>query len=236
MTATLVIPRRYRGPGDSANGGYAAGLLARHLPGTAEITLHRPPPLDRPLLVRQAPGGGVELLDAGSRIAAGRAAALEFAPPPAPPWPLAAASRHAFGLEAAPAAVCFVCGEARAPGDGLRLLAGPVDASGRVATTWVPPVEFDDGTGHVRPELVWAVLDCPGGYALVHARRRTIVTGRLTVRIEARPRVGEGCIVAGWPGPESGRKLAAGTALYRADGEPLAVGAAIWFDMGAAGA
>ena len=46
MAETVTIARRYRGPLDSANGGYAAGLLGARLGGTAEVTLRLPPPLE----------------------------------------------------------------------------------------------------------------------------------------------------------------------------------------------
>ena len=50
---TVTIDRRFRGPLDSANGGYAAGLLGSRLPGVAQVTLRLPPPLERPLAVRR---------------------------------------------------------------------------------------------------------------------------------------------------------------------------------------
>jgi hypothetical protein len=49
----LRIEERYRGPPDSGNGGYVCGLVAGFLGGSAEVTLRRPPPLDRTLLVRE---------------------------------------------------------------------------------------------------------------------------------------------------------------------------------------
>ena len=51
-TETVTIGRRYRGPLDSANGGYAAGLLVR-IGDAAEVTLRLPPPLERPLTIRR---------------------------------------------------------------------------------------------------------------------------------------------------------------------------------------
>lgn len=47
----ILIDRRYCGPPNSANGGYAAGRLAAFVDGTAEVTLRRPPPLDTALNV-----------------------------------------------------------------------------------------------------------------------------------------------------------------------------------------
>jgi hypothetical protein len=41
----MIIPPRYNGPPDSANGGYACGLISEALGGGFEVTLLRPPPL-----------------------------------------------------------------------------------------------------------------------------------------------------------------------------------------------
>jgi hypothetical protein len=54
----LVIDPRYRGPEDSANGGYACGRIAALAGGEVEVTLRAPPPL------------GVALAVAGGRVAA----------------------------------------------------------------------------------------------------------------------------------------------------------------------
>src|SRR5918996_2619259 len=45
----VMIPARFNGPPATANGGYTCGLVARLLGVDAEVTLRRPPPLDRPL-------------------------------------------------------------------------------------------------------------------------------------------------------------------------------------------
>ncbi len=42
----VVIERRFRGPADSGHGGYTCGLLAREIPGAAEVSLRVPPPLE----------------------------------------------------------------------------------------------------------------------------------------------------------------------------------------------
>ena len=68
MTPTLRFERRYRGPQDSANGGYAAGALARHAGGTAEVTLRLPPPLERDLAVEER-DGAIVLLDGDAVVA-----------------------------------------------------------------------------------------------------------------------------------------------------------------------
>ena len=39
---TMTIPRRFRGPPNSGNGGYVCGMLARHITGAAEVTPRAP--------------------------------------------------------------------------------------------------------------------------------------------------------------------------------------------------
>ena len=71
MTAPLVVAPRFCGPPDSANGGYASGLIAACLDGQAEITLRRPPPLARPMAVERDGEGSVRVLDGDVLIAEG---------------------------------------------------------------------------------------------------------------------------------------------------------------------
>ena len=42
-----------------------------------------------------------------------------------------------------------------------------------VATTWTPTPDTADDDGLVRPEFIWAVLDCPTYFAL-YAGRETL--------------------------------------------------------------
>ena len=57
MTASrfLMIARRFRGPPESGNGGYTCGMLAAEAAKPVEVRLMRPPPLDRPLEIREEP-------------------------------------------------------------------------------------------------------------------------------------------------------------------------------------
>ena len=77
----ITLDRRYRGPTQSANGGYAAGRLAAFVDGPAEVTLRLPPPLDRPLAVA-AEDGRVLLLDGEAVVAEAEPRAPELQPPP----------------------------------------------------------------------------------------------------------------------------------------------------------
>ncbi|MGR6999796.1 hypothetical protein ACU686_19670 [Yinghuangia aomiensis] len=58
---------------------------------------------------------------------------------------------------------------ARTEGDGLRLFPGLLPQQpGTTATPWVPDASLADADGaRVRPEFVWAALDCPGGWTVL---------------------------------------------------------------------
>ncbi len=218
--ATVTIDRRYRGPLTSANGGYAAGLLGSRLGDAAEVTLRLPPPLERPLTVRR--DGDRLLLEDGDALVAEAVPGDPGMSAPAPPSPeeaeAAAAGVGAWGPPAF--AECFVCGT-RDDGSGLHIHPGPIPGRhGLVATTWV--------ARDVAPEVVWAAIDCPGAYAACDPGRGEVVLGQMTARVARMPEEGERCVVVGWRLGEDGRKLFAGTALYGATGEVLAVARQVW--------
>jgi hypothetical protein len=212
----VIIPSRYNGPPGSANGGYAGGLLSEALGGGFEVMLRRPPPLDVDLdLV------GHELKQGDVVIAEARRA------PPSPieaPAPVSleeaeeASKRYAgFAHHAYP--TCFVCGPKR--DDGLGIFAGPVEGrEGLVAAPWTP--------GEVRPEIIWAALDCPAGWAVDDFQREGVMLGRMAAGIHELPTGGEPHVVIGWPTGEDGRKRHAGSALYTRAGELLAVARSTW--------
>ena len=223
MTAveTVTIDRRFRGPLQSANGGYACGLLGSRVAAGAEVTLRLPPPLERPLTIRS--DGERLVLEDGDLLVAEAVAGDPGIEPPSPPDPAAAAAAgEGVGAFGPPEfAECFVCG-AREDGSGLEIHPGPVPGlpAGLVATTW---------TAHdVSPEVTWAAIDCPGAYAAGDPGRGEVVLGRMTARVDRLPEEGEPCVVVGWPLGEDGRKLFAGTALYGRDGAPLAVARQVW--------
>ena len=217
---TVTIDRRYRGPLQSANGGYACGLLGSRVGPAAEVTLRLPPPLERPLTIRR--DGERLVLEDSDLLVAEAIAGDPGLEPPAPPDPVsAAAAAEGVGAFGPPEfAECFVCG-AREDGSGLAIHPGPVPGrEGLVATTW---------TAHdVSPEVIWAAIDCPWAYASGDPGRGEVVLGRMTARIDRLPEEDEPCVVAGWPLGEEGRKLFAGTALYGREGEPLAVARQVW--------
>lgn len=214
----LVIDRKFRGPTESANGGYTCGLLASFLHGPAEVTLRLPPPLERPLEV--ATDGPLELRERDDVVAEAAQAELDLDVPEPISFAEAAAAALPEGDKESVFPECFVCGWTRE--DGLRVYAGPVDGGGLVAATWIPREDV------VSPEFVWAALDCPGAYAVHFGQRGNPVLGRLTARVEHLPHPGERCVVMGWPLGEDGRKRYAGTALFGEDGRVLGSARATW--------
>jgi hypothetical protein len=230
VSEPIVIERRFHGPPLSGNGGYSSGLLASYVNEPAQVTLRRPPPLERPLSVVRR-GRRAELFDGHRLVAEAERIDLEPLDLPNPPS-LAEAERSAaaypgFREHAFP--TCFVCGPEREEGDGLRIFAGPVASrSPLVAAPWTPGPALGRPDGRVRREFVWASLDCPGAFAVGYPDIGETLLGRLAVQLESLPRVGERCIVMGWPLAEDGRKLYAATALFSETGDVLAWARATW--------
>ncbi len=230
MSEQVTIDRRFRGPPESGNGGYVCGVVARLVGSAAEVTLRRPPPLDRPLQVVRLDGSGIALRDGETVIAEGAPASvgLEVSEPVSFPEAEAAAKSYA-GFRQHPYPTCFVCGPQCAESDSLRIFPGPVAGRDIVAAPWTPDASLADANGTVRPEFVWAALDCPGWFAFfTELPKRPVVLGRLAAKLIAPVRPGERCVVIGWPLGEDGRKLYSGTALFSHDGELRAFARATW--------
>ena len=233
---TTTIPARFRGPTESGNGGYSAGVLGALIGDAAQVSLRIPPPLDRTLDVTEHEGEW-QLLDGHTLVAAGRALAgpllLDVPAPPSLDQLEDAESRYS-GHHAHPYPECFVCGPQREPGDGLRLFTGQVDGRRVVASHWTPEA---DVAGHGDPttvdrRIVWAALDCPsyfGGQLAGYPEQA--VLGTIAAEILAPVPIGETYTVIGWPIDEDGRKWHGGAAIYNAAGTLLAFSKGTWVDI-----
>jgi hypothetical protein len=215
----ITFERRFRGPLQSANGGYAAGRVAAFVDADeVEVTLRLPPPLERPLTVERD-GDAVLLLDGDALVADARPGRVDVEPP-APvsvSEAQAARERHARGFSPE-FAECFVCGLRE---DGLEVHVGLV--AGR-EPLHAAPVALRGAAS----ELVWAAIDCPGAYAVGAEGRGDIVLGRMTARLLRVPTEDEEAVAVSWPLGEDGRKLYAGTALFAEGGELLALARQTW--------
>lgn len=226
-TATLTIDRSHCGPPHSGNGGWVSGSLAEHVlaadvDGQAvTVRLSAPPPLDRPLRVEQQ-GPVTLLMDGTHQVASAAAAAVPELPLPAPASAAEAAEAETRyeGLADHPFPTCFSCGTEREPQDALCLRPGPLaDGTERYAARWTP---FDSSV-----PLVWAALDCPGGWSAGIAGR-PMVLGSMTAVVHALPETGVEHVVTSWPLRSEGRKHFSGSMLHSPTGELLALATAIW--------
>lgn len=229
----IVLPRRFCGPPASANGGVAAGALARFVPGPARVRLIAAPPLDVPLTVELA-DGRAELWDGTEKIAVAEPAEPTVVPPA--PVTLDEAEEAARGsaarLGTSPYQACFVCGP-RA--DGLNIHPGTVAGRGVLAAPWTVAPWLADADGHVPDVFLWAALDCPAGWAADPTLSTRLVLGTITARILAPVRVGERLVAMGWSLSREGRKYRVGSAVFDGDGELRGVAEAVWIALGEPG-
>ncbi|WP_194898080.1 hypothetical protein [Catenulispora pinisilvae] len=229
----LTISRRFNGPPHSGNGGYVSGMLAQLVlaefgdtPGAkVEVTLRKPPPLEKPLTVRQPEESeSLRLLDGSTVIAEAELveAAGELIEPVSYDEAVTAAKGYA-GLSGHPFLTCFVCGPDHP--SGLHVYPGPVPGrKGVVAAPWTPT---EDTVG---PEFVWGALDCPGGWSAGDLADRPMVLGRMSVEMLSDQPVlaGERYVVLGRHLRTEGRKTFTVSALYGPSGEPMASAEAVW--------
>lgn len=213
----IVIDRRFRGPDESGNGGYSAGLFAlAHGGETVEVTLRLPPPLEAPLELV-----GDEIRDGSRVVATVRSGEIGVSAPD--PVSVGDAERAARPDLDSPFPNCFVCGHARGD-DALHIHAGRVEGRPVVAARW--NVREDT----IGPEFVWAALDCAGAYATGILGRGTVVLGQLTASVNRVPEAGEECVVVGRGLGSDGRKHGAVTAVFDSSGHLLGLARAVWIE------
>ena len=238
MTEALVIPPRFCGPPGSGNGGYVCGRIAAYADGPVTVTLRRPPPLATPMAVERDGEGSVRIHHGPALIA--ETTSAPGGPERQIPGPVTTAVAQAVAggapyFDDPVFPDCFVCGTSRRPGDGLRIFPGPLAGRPVWAGPWTPDPSVTDGDGRVRPEVVWAALDCPSGLAAAEAaglaRDTAILLGRMTASLDVLPVAGDQCLVIAWPGGHDGRKLPAGSALLGPGGQVLAAARTVWLTV-----
>ncbi|MBL6600459.1 MAG: hypothetical protein ISP41_16360, partial [Alphaproteobacteria bacterium] len=96
---------------------------------------------------------------------------------------------------------------------------------------------FADADGLVATEFLWSALDCPTGYTALRpdghgkGKNQSMLLGRIAVRIDQRPRVGEPCILVTKLIGVEGRKITADGVLRTAEGETIAEARALWITV-----
>jgi hypothetical protein len=206
--------------------------MAEMLGGPTEVTLRRPAPLSTALRVDCHEESALLCLDSMILAEAKRAEVTVDVPDP-PSFTVAeAASRGYLGHVRHPFPSCWVCGTTRAPGDGMRIFPGPVKGTKMVASIWTPGASLAPSDALVRPEFLWAALDCPGGWAAVtDVPPRPVVLGRIAARIDRPVQAGIPYIVTAWKIATEGRKHRVGSAIFTAAGVSCATAQATWIDV-----
>jgi len=232
----LTIEPHLNGPRRAANGGFAAGTIARTVDAdTVTVRLHRRVSLGRRLTVRDgdthddAPGGAVVVTRGRTLIASARPGVLDASPAPTPP-DLADAflARDAHPLQGVrhPLSTCVVCGPERT--DGMHVAPGPVPGRPHLlAAPWVVGPHVSTHGAALYP-AVWAALDCPSYPAVALRDRVFCVLGTMTARVDRRPRLGEAVVVYSWTRENVGRRYETSAAMVDARGEIVARADATW--------
>jgi len=195
--------------------------------------LRRPLPLERPLAARHDSHGALLIRDGDTLLAESQSAApVELAAPAVSLHEARAVAGQSRYYTDPVFPACFVCGMDRRPGDGLRIFPGPVAGRALWAAPWTPDLSVASADRSIRPEVVWAALDCPSGLAAAEAaglaQDTIILLGQMTVSPAGLPLAGDPCRVIAWPSGRDGRKLIAGSALLGPGDEVLAAARAVW--------
>ncbi|WP_083959098.1 hypothetical protein [Herbidospora mongoliensis] len=229
MEDQIVIGARFNGPPTSANGGYVSGLAAAFVDGPARVLLRTPPPLETPLDVTRD-GDTVRVTHDGVLVVeAGPSSAVFLDPPVRPTFGEASAARDRHPWIGADNLLtgCFVCGHGRA--DGLRVTPGRL-ADADVCASPFEPDETVAGDGIVRPEIVWAALDCVSYPPFAQGTDTIALLGTFEAEIARSVAAGERLVAVGWPLESSGRKLFSASALLDGD-EVVARARATWITL-----
>ncbi|MFD0791356.1 hypothetical protein ACFQ0P_13195 [Microbacterium insulae] len=226
----IVIHPRHNGPRRSANGGFAAGAIARRVDAdVVTVKLRRPVPLGKTLRVIAREGQGCEVLNGRTLIAdAAPGRLVETVMPQAPDWHEAEAARNAHPLAGVrhPFSDCVVCAPGRR--DGMHVTPGPLpDRPEMLAAPWL--VDSRDAVGGTAPfAAVWAAMDCPSYPAAALRERELCLLGTMTASVMRRPRVGEQLVVFSWTRERVGRRIETSVAVVDASGVVAARADSTW--------
>ncbi len=229
MHSVTILPR-YRGPDDSGNGGYVAGLLASQIQGPAQVRLQSPPPLEVELIIEERDNSWV-MLEQGHPVVTGTLCKPLVSPPPPPSLLQAEKARQAYNTEGHPYGHCFVCGPEREHGDGLQIFTGAVEGTDLVACNWRPTHDLLDVMGFIEPEFVWAAMDCPGYFAMGFPEWRPCLLGEISGCIHEDVPGDQNLIVYAWYRGSEGRKHSSGVAISDGSGKIYAQCEQIWIEL-----
>lgn len=219
------VPTRFEGAPGRAQGGYSAGMLHDGRPRRAWF--RSAIPLGTDLDVTTA-GDTTTVRHEGTVVLESKP--MDSLTDPLPSVSMDAAMAGRAWAEAAGfhdlIASCYSCGSRD---DTLRTHPGRVDGG----EVWAAPMTYPAWTatdGAVHSCHIWAVVDCAPGYAVAfeEAEPRFAFTGWLSVDIRSAIEPGQPAVVVATAGPWDGRKRAAKSALWTAEGELIACSESFW--------
>lgn len=223
----VIIKPQFCGPSSSGNGGYTSGLVAQEFGAVAQVTLQKPPPLERELaFVRNSV---LELIDAELGV-------IAFAKPGqlgneiagfVEPERITAALLH-FPHDDHPFPRCFTCGTDRHLGDGLQIYS-PFLGDGVAAGIWRPHESFFI-QGEVPTPIMWAAMDCPGYWAAGPGAQPAVL-GRMTGEVLRNVKPNADYISVGQLVAKDGRKISSLTAIFDLAGELIARSEQTWIEI-----
>lgn len=231
-TVIPAIAARFNGPSSSAQGGYACGVFSAYHPPTAHsalsVVLLSPPPLDSSFdffpgesrsHVRHAETDiAIVTVHTGTLPSINPVSFVDAE----------TASRRFTGLTHHPFPTCFACGHGRNTNDGLALMPGAVPGlTDTVACIWTPRADDADPSGEIAAPVIWAALDCPGGWTS-DVNVTPMVLSRMTASIIAHPAPGESCVIVGKLRRRQGRTMTVDTALFDGTQKILAKAMSLW--------
>lgn len=232
----IVVPRQFRGPPYTANGGYICGVLSNAVGGRGSAMLRSGVPLDVEVILSETEEGGVALHNSEGALLGTAKPAADEAIPPTPPAPPSvaeareAASRSPFAQRSLHRG-CFSCCIEREDGEGLGVHVGQLEGSfsGHCAGVWTPHANFADANGEIPDEITWGALDCSGSMAWwIKTDTPVGLLGTMAGEVLKKPKAGETYVVVAWTREVEGRKYFAGVALFDDKGETMARSGQIW--------
>jgi hypothetical protein len=117
----------------------------------------------------------------------------------------------------------------------MRVFPGWLAQRRLAAAAWIPDASVCNETGEVRPEFVWAALDCPSAFPLLEdpaaQKLEPLVLGRLAAHLEHPAKLGQRLVLSAWSIELGDRSGLAGTALYDESGACLARARATWISL-----
>ncbi|MBA4010648.1 MAG: hypothetical protein C0481_02165 [Phenylobacterium sp.] len=232
----IVVPRQFRGPPFTANGGYICGVLSSAVGGRGVAMLRAGVPLDTAVTLQPGEGDGVLLVNAEGAVLGSARPADDSQIPNPPPAPPTVEEAKAFAA-ASPFAArslhrgCFSCCVERDAGEGLGVFVGQIDGApaGHCAGVWTPHANFADADGNIPDEVTWGALDCSGSMAWwIKSGSPVGLLGTMAGEVLRKPKAGETYVVVAWAREVEGRKHFAGVALFDGAGEVMARSGQIW--------